>query len=443
MLAWVDATAGVAGDMLLAALLDAGAEPKAVGAAVAAVLGDEVSLTHAEVTRGGLRARQVRVEATAARVPHRSWSDVRRMLVEAALADGVRARALAAFTRLADAEAAVHGIDVDSVHFHEVGAWDSIADVVGMCAALNDLAVDELLVSSVELGSGHVRTDHGRLPVPAPAVVALAAGWYVTGALPGECATPTGMAVLVALGRQATLPPMILQRTGVGAGQRDSDDHPNVVRVLLGQSHQRSDSRREVAGGGDGEDQSGGGAESLVMLEATVDDLDPRIWPTVIDDLLHRGALDAWLTPVLMKKGRPGHVLSTLVHPEHLLEVKERIFTTTSTLGVRESAVRREHLERCWVDVEVAVPDTTRRGATGVEVIRGTGVVSIAVKIGHRHGVILQATPEFDAVCAALADSGQHSIQDLLAATNAASHARGLVPGARVPGDARPAPHHS
>lgn len=391
--AWIDASAGIAGDMLLAALLDAGADLEAVRAAVAAVIPDEVRLTARQVTRAGLRATHVQVESTDHH-PHRTWAEIRDLISRATLPEQVRADALAVFERLARAEARVHGTPVEAVHFHEVGAWDSIADVVGVCAALHDLGVRELSAGPVAVGSGRVRTAHGELPIPVPAVAELAAGRQILAGGEGELATPTGMALVTALAREcAKLPPMRLEATGVGAGGRDVPGRPNVVRVLLGAGEQQ--------------------AEDSILLEANVDDLDPRVWPSVLAALLEAGAADAWLVPILMKKGRPAHTLCVLAATAQADPLRAAIFRLTTTLGVRERAVYKTALERGWAHVEVL-------GAR------------LPVKVGYREGVIVQATPEFEDA-ARLAVQEELPVRAVLDAALAAARTARLAPGEPVP----------
>src|SRR5579862_5917299 len=233
--AWVDATAGVAGDMLLAALVDAGAPLADLQGAVDAVIPESVTLTSAVVTRAGLRAIKVDVQPAAHDHEHRRWRDIQALLEGADLAERVREQARCVFARLATAEARVHGVAPDDVHFHEAGSWDSIADVVAVCAALDRLGVTSMSCSAVALGSGRVRTSHGHLPVPVPAVLEMAAGWRVLSGGEGELATPTGMALLTALSQESCdLPAMSVRTVGVGAGTADIAGRPNVVRVVLG-----------------------------------------------------------------------------------------------------------------------------------------------------------------------------------------------------------------
>jgi uncharacterized protein (TIGR00299 family) protein len=416
--AWIDASAGVAGDMLLGALLDAGAGLDAVRRAVDAVVPGAVRITPAAVTRAGLHAVHVNVEPLIADAPRRTWATIREMLTGAELPERIRDRATAVFARLADAEAHVHGIAAAEVHFHEVGALDSIADIVGVCAALEDLDVATLSAGEVAVGAGRVRTAHGELPVPVPAVAQLARSWRVRAGGTGELATPTGMAVIRALAAPCEdLPPMRVDAVGAGAGGRDTPGRANVVRVLIGTGTPPAPPAPPHEGTpGEPADVR---AEAAVLLEANVDDLDPRLWPEVLAGLLRDGAADAWLVPIVMKKGRPAHTLSALCHPDRTAALRDRIFRDTSTLGVREGAVRKHVLPRALVDVTVA---------------DGT----VAVKVGHRHGVIVQVMPEFEEVAALARRLGRPERQVLAEAAAAAATA-GLVVGAPLPGSARPA----
>ncbi|MFM6849406.1 MAG: nickel pincer cofactor biosynthesis protein LarC [Terrabacter sp.] len=400
--AWLDLSAGVAGDMLLAALVDAGAPLSQVQSAVDAVIPGTVRLVAHEVARAGMRALKVDVELLAADQHHRSWSVIRDRLVSAALDEPTRRRALAAFGSLAEAEARVHGVGVEEVHFHEVGAWDSIADVVGVCAALTALGVAGVTASRIALGSGTVSAAHGRIPVPVPAVLELVRGWQVTAGGDGELATPTGVALATALAtRQGDLPSLNVTGSGVGAGTKDVAGRPNVVRVVIGDV---------AAGGGEASDLE---PAEMVVLEANVDDLDPRLWPGVIDALLDAGAADAWLTPIQMKRGRPAHTLSVLAEPRRRARLRDLVLAATSTIGVRETAVRRWALARGWADVDV---DGCRVG----------------IKVAHRVGRIVTATPEFRDVDAA-ASSLRVPVRLVLDRAVAAAVAAGLVPGASAP----------
>ncbi len=398
--AWIDASAGIAGDMLLGALVDAGADLAVVQAAVEAVVPASVRLAADEVTRAGQRATKITVEVITEDLPHRRWATIRDSLTGAAIAEPVRHRALATFARLAEAEAQAHGIPADEVHFHEVGALDSIADVVGVAAALDDLGVTTLSAGSVAVGSGRVRAAHGDLPVPVPAVVRLSTGWRVHAGGSGELTTPTGMALVAALAERCEdLPSMIVTATGAGAGTKDFPGRPNITRVLLGDTPSTAGSTP--------------GSESLMIIEANVDDLDPRLWPGVLDRLLRSGANDAWLVPIVMKKGRPAHVLTALCRPELAAALQVVIMEHTSTLGVRQHPVTRTALSRGWARVEV----------------EGHGV---RIKVGHDATGVRQVNPEFEDVVRVAAETGLAE-RDVLDRARSAARAGGLVIGAAVP----------
>ncbi|NRQ30937.1 nickel pincer cofactor biosynthesis protein LarC [Nonomuraea sp. NN258] len=367
--AWFDCSAGAAGDMILGALLDAGASLAAVQRAVEAVAPGAVRVRVETVRRCGLAATRVHVD-TEPGPPHRTWHDIRATLAGATLAEPVRERALAVFSRLARAEAAAHGVPADDVHFHEVGALDAIADVVGVCAAVHELGVGPATATPLTLGSGSVPSAHGRLPVPAPAVLRLLAEHGAparSGGFPYEMATPTGVALVLTLcSGWGGLPPLRVLGTGSGAGARDLAGVPNVVRVVLGSPL---------------DDDAYPGTEAVVV-DANVDDLDPRIWPQVLARLLSAGAADAWLTPVLMKKGRPAHVLSVLCSPQALADVRETIVAETSTIGSREYRVRKRELAREFTTVAV-------------------GTAEVRVKVARHRGRIVNVQPEYEDVVAA------------------------------------------
>jgi pyridinium-3,5-bisthiocarboxylic acid mononucleotide nickel chelatase len=397
--AWVDATAGVAGDMLLAALVDAGTPLAIVQGAVDAVVPESIRLASVPVSRAGMRATKVDVHPLVKDQAHRSWRDIEALLEHSDLAVQVREQARRVFGRLAEAEARVHGVTAGEVHFHEVGGWDSIADVVAACAALDWLGVTSMSCSAVALGSGRVAASHGDLPVPVPAVLEMSAGWRVLSGGQGELATPTGMALLTALSQESCdLPAMSVHATGVGAGTADIPGHPNVVRVVLGDRTDRPGHPDDPV--------------TMAMLETNVDDMDPRVWPTVLASLLKAGAADAWLVPIVMKKGRPAHTLAVLT-PVNRREVLRRlIFELTSTIGVREVAVTRIALDRFWVPLPV----------TGGQV---------RLKVAHRDGEVLHATPEFDDA-AQVAARRSVPVRRVLEEAVAAAEREGFVPGRPV-----------
>lgn len=421
--AWLDVTAGVSGDMLLGAFVDAGADLAEIQRHVDSAIPDTVHLVRSEVIRAGFLATKVDVHLLVEDQPHRSWAEIRERLTGGAVHPDVGELAGRVFGRLADVEGRVHGVPVDAVHFHEVGAWDSIADVVGVCAGMVQLGVVELVVSSIALGSGTVRTAHGQLPVPVPAVLGLVPGWTVHEGGAGELATPTGVAVLVTLAsRQGSMPPMRVGGQGVGAGTRDPAGRPNVVRLVVGTPAElpvdaalRTPSEGELPVMEGVPEPTDGSLQltEMVLLEANVDDLDPRVWPTVLAALLEAGAADAWLVPIVMKKGRPAHTLCVLVPLHSAQALRDAALALTSTLGVRELPVRRWALARGWADVFV-------------------DGVAVAVKVAHRDGVIVHATAEFDDVAAAAEQLGR-PVRDVLEAASAAAVGLGLVQSAPAP----------
>lgn len=388
MIAWVQCPAGASGDMLLGAFLDAGAPLEMVQSAVDALGVERVEIATRVVTRHGVVATQADVRAPAS-ATGRAWADVRALLESAALPEPVRALALDVFARLARAEASVHGTRPEAVHFHEVGALDALADVVGSCAALHALDVTELTCSQVALGSGTAHGEHGVLPVPGPAVLELLseadAPVYTTD-VPYELCTPTGAALLSAMATQwGGMAPMRIRASGAGAGARDLTELPNVTRVVLGEPAAAVESPQP----------------GLLLFETNIDDLDPRLWPAVLDALLAAGAVDAWLTPILMKKGRPGHALSVLLGADRADAVRRAVFRETPTLGLRERRVERSTVQRAVRTVHV-------------------GGTAIGVKLAYLDGAPINAQPEYEDVAQAAAALGR-PVRDVLAAASAAA----------------------
>jgi len=355
---WIDASCGAAGDMILAALLDAGAERAAVEtafAAISAAAAETISLELADVRRHGLRATLAVVTAEPSAI-RRGLADVLALLDAARLPAPVRQLSGRVFGLLAAAEARVHGVAVSQVHFHEVGALDALADVAGAATALHSLGLLDtaatITVSAVGLGSGTVATAHGMLPVPVPAVVAVLsdAGALVSaGPGEGELCTPTGAALLAAIATAwGPLPAMVARASGCGAGHRDPAGHPNVVRVIAGDPAGPSRPWRVA---------------TLRLVESTVDDLDPRLWPGALEALRSAGAIDAWLIPATMRGGRPAQVVSALTDADAVHSVVREMFRSTTTLGVRVTEVERHSLRRDSVVVDVAgQPVSVKRG---------------------------------------------------------------------------------
>ncbi|MGI9163119.1 MAG: nickel pincer cofactor biosynthesis protein LarC [Mycobacterium sp.] len=359
---------GVAGDMLLGALNSAGVPLDLMSEALRP-MGLPITLHAEEVTRSGLAATKVSVEVPDHDQPVRTWRDIQDLLKS--LADPVGTWATTVFRNLAEAEAEVHGTSPDEVHFHEVGALDSIADVVASCAGLLALDLDELVVSPFALGGGTVRASHGTMPVPVPAVLALLRNARAPGSGGvGDCemSTPTGVAIATAFATgYGPLPHLSPDCIGTGAGTRNPTDRPNVVRLVVGATT--------------GSDSASTG--TAVVLEANIDDMDPRLWPAVLAALLSAGAGDAWLVPIAMKKGRPAHTLCVLAAHERVAAVRAAIFAHTTTIGIRQLTVDKHALHREFRTVAV-------------------GGQNIAVKLGVLpSGEVVNAMPEWEDVARA------------------------------------------
>ena len=343
--------------MLLGALLDAGASEERVREALDALNLEGWTMEITETTRRGLRAKRVEVKVEAE--PARSYPEVRALLEGSALTPALLGSVLAVFERIASAEAAVHGTSVEQVHLHEVGATDALIDVTGVCAALHDLAPEGVTCSPIASGAGTVTTDHGDMPLPVPAVVALLEGAPMVGRGTKELITPTGAALLAHwVDGFGDLPAMHLDRVGSGAGANDLE-WPNVVRAFVGRSAATP------------------ATETLVVIEANLDDLNPELFPYVIERLIEAGANDAWVTPIVMKKGRPATTLSVLCDEGSIEPLSRIVFRETSTLGLRIDRTERRTLDRSWIEVTV-----------GGEPIR--------VKAGYLDGEIVNLAPEFE-----------------------------------------------
>ncbi|HEX8719758.1 MAG TPA: nickel pincer cofactor biosynthesis protein LarC [Pyrinomonadaceae bacterium] len=364
---YFDCFAGVSGDMTLGALVAAGADARELKERLALldVPGYEVEFERVE--RSGIGATRAVVRATREEKRHRHLSDIEKIIGGSRLNDSVKGRALKIFGRLAEAEARVHGVPVGRVHFHEVGAVDAIVDVVGACIGFELLGVERFASSALHVGSGTVEMEHGRFPVPPPAVAELLRGVpvYATD-VRGELVTPTGAAVVSTVCESfGAMPLMRVEATGYGAGTRQYEKFPNVLRVFVGETEEASGPR------------GGGAGEELLMVETNLDDVSPQVLGHLMERAFAAGALDCFFTNVQMKKNRPGVLVSILCRPAERGALEGLLFAETPTLGVRSYAVARRALEREAVTVE-------------------TEFGRIAVKVARKGGRVLGATPEFD-----------------------------------------------
>ena len=359
-IAYFDLVSGISGDMTVAALLDLGVPRKRLQEELGKLAGVDFRIRVSKKTVNGIRATRFQVLAGEGQL-RRSWSGIRRLIERSGLPAEVKARSLAMFSKLADAEGKVHGVAPEDVHFHEVGAVDSIVDIVAVAIATCHLDIDEFACSTVPLGRGLTPSLHGVLPVPAPATLELLKGFPVEDAgLDAENVTPTGAAILAALVTQrGEAPAMRIERTGYGAGTLEFPDRPNVLRIVLGKSEPAL------------------GRERMLVMETQIDDMNPEIYDYVLDRLFAAGARDVTLSPVQMKKNRPGTLLRIVAEPELRDTLAGIVLRETSTLGVRCYTVDRLVLKRKVVKLK------TRFG-------------TITVKVAEEPGGGKTATPEYD-----------------------------------------------
>ncbi|PYS78005.1 MAG: nickel pincer cofactor biosynthesis protein LarC [Acidobacteria bacterium] len=367
---YFDCFAGISGDMTLGALVGAGADERALTERLALLDVQGYEISFEEVERSGISATRANVRLTKDEHHHRHLADIRGIILRSRLGDLVKERAARIFTRLAEAEARVHNVAVESIHFHEVGAVDAIVDVVGACIGFELLGVERFEASALHVGSGTVEMAHGRFPVPPPAVAELLRGAPVYSTdIRGELVTPTGAAIVATLCESfGPMPTMRLLSTGYGAGAREYKNFPNVLRVLVGESESDGEGAGESAAERD---------ELLTVVETNVDDVSPQVLGHVLEQALARGALDCYLTHVQMKKNRPGVLVTILCRNEDREAMLDLLLAETPTLGARSYTVRRRALEREAVTVE-------------------TEFGRIAVKVGRLRGHAVSATPEYE-----------------------------------------------
>jgi len=356
--------------MLCGALIDAGASLERAQSTTAALgLGTTVSCS--SVHRGAFVATKFDVHCSEPQSDHRHYSDIQAILADAPLSAQTKSRALAVFERIAQVESKAHGIPLEAVHFHEIGAVDSIVDVVVFCDLLEDLSVERILSGPIPVGSGSIKVAHGELNLPTPALVGLAQNWSLRATQrKGEQSTPTGVALLTTLGEEASLPNMTLTGSGHGAGTRNPSSHANITRVLLGKELVSQASR-----------------EQICVLECQIDDMIPELVPEVIQTLLDNQALDAFSSAILMKKGRPGFAITVICRPQDQNRLCAILFEHSTTLGVRVHYQERDILDRHIRTVE-------------------TPWGPCRIKIGELHGKQFNAAPEFEDCKALAAKSG-------------------------------------
>jgi len=362
-LAYFDCFSGISGDMTLGALIDAGCDVAHLRKELKALEVAGWELSAEKVWKNGMAATYAKVRAED-RQTHRSLTDILEILKKSPLAPRVRDRAGAIFLKLGEAEARVHDVPVEKIHFHEVGAVDAIVDIVGACIGFHALGIEKFACSPLNVGGGTAKMAHGVLPVPAPATAALLTGkpTYSNGVL-RELVTPTGAAIVATLcdsfGPQ---PPMTVSAIGYGAGTADLEGQPNVLRIMVGESAEKA---------------VPGYDEEIAVIEANLDDMNPQIYGYFLERALAAGALDVYTTPVQMKKNRPGTLLTVLCKPQDANALTSLIFAETTTFGVRTTTARRRILPREHVSVSTAYGD-------------------VRIKLSRVNGHILHVSPEFE-----------------------------------------------
>ena len=379
---YFDCSAGAAGDMILAALLDLGVPIKDLRAELDKLAVKGFRVVRSKEIRGGIHGTRVRVDTPGDR-GHRHWSDFERVLKKSRLSNGVKERSLALIRRVFEAEAKVHGKTPESIHLHELGSLDTLVDVVGAVCGLELLGVDRVESSSINVGSGSVDTEHGRMPIPAPATALLLKGVPVFADGEFERTTPTGALLVTGFAeRFGPWPSMTLKKIGYGLGTKDpKGGRPNALRLVLGEASSRR-------------------TDGVVVLETTVDDTTPEQLGFLQERLWEAGALDVFLTPVMMKKNRPGTNVTVLVSPGSREAATETLFHESPTFGVRAYTVERDVLDRRFVTVK-------------------TCYGKVRVKEGSRGGKVVNAAPEYED-CRRLARAKKVSLETIQRAALAA-----------------------
>jgi uncharacterized protein (TIGR00299 family) protein len=377
-LLYLDCFAGISGDMVLGALLDLGVSEDVLRAELAKLKLPGYTISTRRVVKQNISATKFDcIEKTLAPLrgaatphSHRGYTEIAGMITGSGLSENVKRRALSVFKRIGEAEAKIHGVPLTQIHFHEVGAVDSIVDIVGACIALEMLGMDEVQALPPRLGSGFVETAHGKFPVPAPATLELLKGVPVQSSNePVELVTPTGAALLAEFcARFGPMPAMNIEKIGYGAGTRDLEKMPNVLRAVLGE-------------------RAGGEADVVSVIETNIDDMNPQWFGDVMEKLLAAGALDVFFTPIQMKKSRPGTLLTVLCERNDADKIGELLLTHTTSFGVRIHEAQRRKLSREIVKV------VTKFG-------------EIEVKLGRLAGKVVSRSPEYESCRQAAAKAG-------------------------------------
>lgn len=395
-IAYLDGSCGISGDMLLGALIDGGLEPRRLLDELKKLPLGFYRFKRGRALRGGLAGTRIEIEIPKPQ-PHRHLSDIEALIGQADLAIAAKEMALRTFRRLGEAEAKLHNVPIEHVHFHEVGAVDAILDIVGTCVGLELMGISRLVCSPLDVGSGRVEAAHGSLPVPAPATAEMLKGVPIySSGVEAELVTPTGAALVSTLAADfGPMPPMKVERIGYGAGQAELPGRPNLARLSIGEEIEISAPQPGPPGD-----------EVVSVIEANLDDMNPQLFGYLMERALAAGALDVTSAPLQMKKSRLGLLVSVIAKPEDADALCNLLFDETTTLGVRIHEARRKTLQREWVTVE-------------------TNYGPVRVKVARREGRIVNGAPEYDD-CERLARERNAPLKDVMAAANAAFRNRAI-----------------
>jgi uncharacterized protein (TIGR00299 family) protein len=357
-IAYFDCFSGISGDMTIGALLDIGVPLEWLQEQLLGLPLDGFSLSAKSVSFHGVQARHFQVRVQGETV-HRHYGDIKSMIEKCSLSSRVRQTSLSIFDQVAEAESKIHGVEKANVHFHEVGAIDSILDIVGTALCLEYLGIDTIISSKIPLGKGFVACQHGTLPIPAPATVEILKDVPVYGSgISEEMVTPTGAAIIKALAKDfVDMPPMTIDKIGYGAGSRNLPKQPNLLRVVMGQLHALSDQSK----------QEPLEEDTVVVVETCVDDMNPEIFGYLMDRLFEDGALDVYWIPVFMKKNRPGTLIQVVCNMETKSTVINRILSETTSTGVRFHPIHRAKLIREIVTVSTTFGDVLMKKITDMD----------------------------------------------------------------------------
>lgn len=361
-IAYFDCFSGISGDMILGALADLGNDFSFIKKELKKLDLKGYSLSHKKVKRGVIETTRVDVKVTEKSSSKRNLKSIISIIKNSGLAEKIKNDSIKIFRRLAEAEATVHGTTINKIHFHEVGAIDSIVDIVGSVIGIHHLNISKIVSSSINIGSGFVKCDHGTLPVPAPAVVEILRGvpCFSSGTRQ-ELTTPTGAAVIVTLANEfGSLPELKTDRVGYGAGGKNLKEMPNALRIILGELSIANELKKEI-----------------FVLETNIDDMNPEFYDVVMEKLFQAGAVDVFLTPIIMKKNRPATKLSVLTQQQNVEMLANEVLKNTTSFGIRFYPVERVMLEREFQEIE-------------------TVLGKVKVKIGKRDGEICHISPEYE-----------------------------------------------